>query len=195
MYIKSRILSTIFRIIFIMVCGAGIVMKLMETGVTVNTVMSDFALLAGTLAVIYFIYLIVAGSGYERGVFRGAVTMYMIVVFIVYYLVYFGFSVIMPSELSPAGYLLYFVSPLMALLDYILFCRKGGFGSYSPAIWVLIPLMFNIIIFFINRSGIYTHSVSYFSFPGMNMAAAVIMLLGIGYLLFIADNIMAGRRR
>lgn len=194
MYIKSRILSVLFRIIFIIVCGAGIVMKVMEGGMTLNTVLGDFALVAGVLAVIYFIYLIVTGAGHERGALRGAVTIYMILVFTVYYFIYFGISAD-PSGLSAAGYLLYFVSPLMAVLDYLLFCRKGSFGAYGPIIWALIPVIFDIAVILANRAGVYMKSISYFSLPGANMIVSLLVFLGIGYLLFVADGMMAGRRR
>lgn len=73
MYIRNNTLAVIFRVIFIIVCGAGIVMKLMSIGFAFNTVLSDFALVVNTLALVYFAYLIIARPGYERGALRGAV--------------------------------------------------------------------------------------------------------------------------
>ena len=117
---------------FLIVCGAGIVMKLMYSSVGIGTILGDFALVANALALIYFAYLIIARPGYERGMLRGAVTIYMVITFIVYYFIHFGASAAMPQQLSVAGYLLYFVSPVMAFIDYLLFCRKGEFTAYSP---------------------------------------------------------------
>lgn len=195
MYIRNNTLAVIFRVIFIIVCGAGIVMRMMGAGSIVGTVLSDFALVANTAALIYFAYLIIARPGYERGALRGAVTIYMVITFIVYYFLYFGTELSRPDQLSVAGYLLYFVAPLMTFADYLLFCRKGEFTAYSPVIWAIIPVIFNIAVFIVNRFGFAVDSVPYFSLMGMNLVATLFIFLGISYLLFVIDNMMAGRRR
>ena len=195
MYVKNNTLAVIFRVIFIIVCGAGLVMKLMTGGFAVSTVLGDFAMIAGAASLIYFAYLIIARPGYERGAMRGAVTIYMIVTFIVYYFVYFGTEISRPDQLSAAGYLLYFISPLMVSADYLIFCRKGIFTPYSPVIWALLPVLFNIAVFLVNRLGLSLDRMPYFSFAGMGMVTALFVFLGISYLLFVADNLMAGRRR
>ena len=136
MYIKNNTAGVVFRVLFLIVCGAGLVMSLIYSGFSLYSIMSDFALVSNALALIYFAYLIVARPSYERGVFRGAVTIYMVITFIVYYLMNFGADVNPADSLSLAGMLLYFISPLMAFADYLLFCRKGSFTAYSPVIWL-----------------------------------------------------------
>lgn len=195
MYIRNNTLAVIFRVIFIIVCGAGIVMRLMGTESILGTVLGDFALIANGAALIYFAYLIIAKPGYERGALRGAVTIYMVVTFIVYYFFYFGTALSRPEQLSVAGYLLYFVAPVMAFADYLLFCRKGDFTAYSPIIWVILPVLFNIAVFIVNMFGFSLGSIPYFSLAGMSMMATLFIFLGISYLLFVVDNLMAGRRR
>lgn len=195
MYIRNNTLAIIFRAVFLIVCGAGLVMKLLYTGFSLDTVMSDFALISNVLALIYFAYLVIARPGYERGMLRGAVTIYMLVTFVVYYFVHFGVTADPLAGLSPAGYLLYFAAPLMAVLDYLLFCRKGWFTSYSPLIWAILPIVFNLAVFIINRIGIYIAAIPYFNLLGLNMIVTLFVFLGVSYLLFAADNLMAGRRR
>ncbi len=195
MYIRNNTLAVIFRVIFIIVCGAGIVMRLMGTESILGTVLGDFALIANGAALVYFAYLIIARPGYERGALRGAVTIYMVVTFIVYYFFYFGTALSRPEQLSVAGYLLYFVAPVMAFADYLLFCRKGDFTAYSPIIWVILPVLFNIAVFIVNMFGFSLGSIPYFSLAGMSMMATLFIFLGISYLLFVIDNLMAGRRR
>ena len=63
MYVKNNTLAVIFRVIFIIVCGAGLVMKLMTGGFAVSTVLGDFAMIAGAASLIYFAYLIIARPG------------------------------------------------------------------------------------------------------------------------------------
>ena len=195
MYIRNNTITILFRVVFLIVCGAGLVMKLMYSGFSINIIMGDFALISNVLALIYFAYLIIARPGYERGMLRGAVTIYMLVTFIVYYFIHFGVDADPLQNLSLAGYLLYFAAPLMAVLDYLLFCRKGWFTSYSPLIWTILPVVFNLAIFIINRIGIYVASIPYFNLLGLNMIVTLFVFLGVSYLLFAADNLMAGRRR
>jgi len=195
MYIRNNTIAVVFRVVFLIICGAGLVMKLLYSRFSIDTIMSDFALISNVLALIYFAYLIIARPGYERGMLRGAVTIYMLVTFIVYYFIHFGVDADPLQNLSLAGYLLYFAAPLMAVLDYLLFCRKGWFTSYSPLIWTILPVVFNLAIFIINRIGIYVASIPYFNLLGLNMIVTLFVFLGISYLLFAVDNLMAGRRR
>ena len=85
MYIKNDTIGVIFRVLFLIVCGAGLVMKLFASGFSLSVILGDFALLANALALVYFAYLIIARPSYERGFLRGAVTIYMVVTFLVYY--------------------------------------------------------------------------------------------------------------
>ena len=193
MYIKNNTLAVIFRMIFLIVCGAGLIINLMNDGFAAAVILGDFALVSNTLALIYFAYLIIARPGYERGALRGAVTIYMIVTFIIYYYLYFGLS--SAADLSIPEYLLYFITPVMAVADYLLFCRKGSFGAYSPVLWILIPVLFNIMVFIVNYMGFAASMIPYFNLLRMNMIITLLVFLGLGYLLFIADNLLAGRRR
>lgn len=195
MYIRNNTIAVVFRVMFIIICGAGLVMTLIYSGFSLSAVMSEFALVSNVLALVYFAYLIIARPGYERGMLRGAVTIYMLITFVVYYFIHFGAAANPLSHLSLAGYLLYFAAPLMAVLDYLLFCRKGEFTPYSPLIWAILPIVFNLAVYIINRIGISLVSIPYFNLLGMNMVVTLLVFLGVSYLLFAVDNLMAGRRR
>lgn len=195
MYIKNDIISVVFRVIFIIVCGAGMVIKLFTSGLSLSIVLSDFALVVNAFALIYFAYLIIVRPGYERGVFRGAVTIYMVITFIAYYFDDFGAPNGLIDGLSAANYLLYFVTPLMALADYLLFCRKGEFSAYSPLLWAILPILFNLAVYLANRFGLEMDAIPYLSLPNMNLIATLLLFLGVSYLLFVLDNLMVGRRR
>lgn len=195
MYIRNNTIAVVFRVVFIIICGAGLVMTLIYSGFSLSAVMSEFALVSNVLALIYFAYLIIARPGYERGMLRGAVTIYMLITFVVYYFIHFGAAANPLSHLSLAGYLLYFAAPLMAVLDYLLFCGKGEFTPYSPLIWAILPIVFNLAVYIINRIGISLVSIPYFNLLGMNMIVTLLVFLGVSYLLFAVDNLMAGRRR
>ena len=193
MYIKSNTFAVVFRLIFIMVCGAGLIMKLLYSGFSIDLILSDFALVTGVAAILYFIYPAAARPGYERGALRGAVTIYMIIVFVTYYFMSFGTSGNPLANLDLAGFLLYYASPIIAFLDYILFCRKGEFSVYSPLIWTVLPVIFNIVVYVVNRMGLSMASVPYFNLLGLSLPLTFFLFLGIGYLLFVADDLMSRR--
>lgn len=195
MYIKNDTIGVIFRVLFLIVCGAGLVMKLFTSGFSLSVILGDFALLANALALVYFAYLIIARPSYERGFLRGAVTIYMVVTFLVYYYLNFGTGNGLHEGMSLAGYLLYFIAPLMAFIDYLLFCRKGEFTAYSPVFWAILPVLFNLAVFLVNRFGSSLAQIPYFNLLGLHMVLTLLVFLGISYLLFVLDNLMAGRRR
>ena len=119
----------------------------------------------------------------------------MILTFIVYYYIEFGAGGISDGGLSLAGYLLWFISPVMAFIDYLLFCPKGWFTSYCPVIWAVIPVLFNVAVYIVNLTGTGIKRIAYFDIMGMNHLLTLLVFLGISYLLFLADSLMAGRRR
>lgn len=195
MYIRNNTIAVVFRVLFIIVCGAGLVIKLIYSGFSLNAIMSDFALISNVIGLIYFAYLIIARPGYERGVIRGAVTIYMLMTLAVYYIMHFGLGGDPLHQLSLAGYLLYFIAPVMAIVDYLLFCRKGEMTPYSPLIWTIIPVIFNIAVYIVNKVGISLVRIPYFNLPHMNLFVTLFVFLGISYLLFVIDNLLAGRHR
>lgn len=194
MYIRNTTIAVIFRVLFIIVCGAGLLLTLLETGVSLNVILGDFALIVSVLALIYFAYLIIARPDYDRGALRGAVTIYMLVVFAIYYLTYFDAPAGSLPQLSLAKYLLYFAAPLMAFADYLLFCRKGDFTSHSPLFWVIIPILFNLAVFLVNKFVALPVGIVYFNLFGMGLVVTLLVFLGASYLLFVVDNLLAGRR-
>lgn len=195
MYIRNKTAAVIFRVLFIIICGAGLVTKLIYSGFNVAVILSDLSLIANTLALIYFAYLIIARPGYERGILRGAVTIYMIVIFLACYYVNFGFAALSDSGVSFADFLMCFAAPAMAVIDYLFFCPKGFFSAYSPAIWVVLPLIFNLLIFVVNLIRMEVKRLVYFNILGLNPLITLLVFLGMGYLLFITDHLLAGKRR
>lgn len=193
MYISNNIVAMIFRIIFIIACGAGLVMRLLFVGFSIDAIMSEFVLIVSALCLIYFIYLIIARPEGESGILRGSLTLYMIMTFVAYYFIHFGTAGTPLTNLPLAGYLLYFAAPLLAFLDYLLFCRKGQFRQYCPLLWTLIPVLFNLAIFLINKFMKVSVVIPYFNLFGMNLALTFFVFVGVGYLLLVLDNLLVGK--
>ena len=60
MYIRNNTIAVIFRVIFIIVCGAGLVLRFMSITPSADMILGDFAVISNTLALVYFAYLIIA---------------------------------------------------------------------------------------------------------------------------------------
>lgn len=193
MRISNNTIAMIFRIIFVIACGGGLTLRLIYVGFTLDAIMSEFVLIVGALTLIYFIYLIIARPESENGILRGSVTLYMILTCIAYYFLYFGAPGTPLTVLPLAGYLLYFAAPILAFLDYLLFCQKGDFKQYCPLLWTLIPVLFNVAIFLINKFLEVSVVIPYFNLFGMNLALTFFTFLGVGYLLLVVDNLLVGK--
>ena len=58
-----------------------------------------------------------------------------------------------------------------------------------------LPVLFNLAVFLVNRFGSSLAQIPYFNLLGLHMVLTLLVFLGISYLLFVLDNLMAGRRR
>ena len=54
MYIKNATIAVIFRVIFIIVCGAGLVLRFMSITPSADMILGDFAVISNTLALVCF---------------------------------------------------------------------------------------------------------------------------------------------
>ena len=52
MYIRNNTVAVIFRVIFIIICGAGLVIRVIGSGFGPDAVMKDFALVANALSLV-----------------------------------------------------------------------------------------------------------------------------------------------
>ena len=89
---------------------------------------------------------------------------------------------------------MYFAAPLLAFSDYLLFCRKGDFTPHSPLFWLIIPLLFNLAVFLVNKFMALPVMILYFNLFGLGLVVTLLVFLGASYLLFVVDNLLAGRR-
>ena len=88
---------------------------------------------------------------------------------------------------------LFYIGPIMLLVDWILFERKGKLRVTDPLLWLILPfLYFAYVVSFPIQRGEYIYRVLTFSQPGMLLGfmAGITVL---GYIIFFADRLM--RRR
>ena len=89
--------------------------------------------------------------------------------------------------------ILFYIAPVMMLVDWILFEKKGRLKRIDPLLWLILPfLYFAYVVTFEMPKGAYIYRVFTFSQPGMFLGFSFGILL-LGYIIFLADRLM--RRR
>ena len=66
---------------------------------------------------------------------------------------YMDASYTMQTERYWANLLVHVVSPILVLLDYVLFDEKGNFKYYYPIIWLFLPLGYVIYVYSYSARG------------------------------------------
>ena len=106
--------------------------------------------------------------------------------------------------------LLHEVSPILVILDYILFDNKGNFKKYYPIAWFFIPLNYLIYVYIYSLNGGYFYNTggsnkfAYFfldyrkvGYEGVInwLIVIIITILILGYIIVIIDNLLAKLRK
>ncbi|HOO68003.1 MAG TPA: Pr6Pr family membrane protein [Bacilli bacterium] len=149
--------SIIYKIIIILV---GIFSLIATTGLLDGhyggNIFKMFTTLINLLCVLYYIfdviYLIIKKKDLlpilKQMVLIGMTLTFLIVIFVLR--MGFGFSSFMNASFLG----LHFIVPIMVILDYFLFDKKGLVKSYSPLIWIILPLLYLIINIILVEKGI-----------------------------------------
>lgn len=155
MYIRNKYFSLIFKLLIVVIGIFGIYLSLSDSPlVGMFEHLSYYTNLSNLLCIIFFLYYSIKmiinikenNHNYHNN-FKGAVTITILITFIVYNFILrpFMHDVEGVMKINSVGNLIvHVILPLMVLFDYILFDEKG---NYSKAyLWVLIPLFYFIFI-------------------------------------------------
>lgn len=144
MYIRNCALSAGFKLLLAAAAAAGLALHfgLLSGGRVDFGGLRYYTLLSNLLCFVYFLAdgIAVAACGHDiLPRFKGALTMGITVTGLVYHVMLSGIGFSMQSAMAAANQLLHTFVPLMALLDWLLFDRKGRYRSSDPLLWVLLP--------------------------------------------------------
>lgn len=144
MYIRNRALSAGFKLLLAVAAAAGLALHfgLLSGGRVDFGGLRYYTLLSNLLCFVYFLAdgIAVAACGHDiLARFKGALTMGITVTGLVYHVMLSGIGFSMQSAMAAANQLLHTFVPLMALLDWLLFDRKGRYRPSDPLLWVLLP--------------------------------------------------------
>ena len=148
MYIRNTYFKQIYRLLFLFLCEAGILLQYAAVSQSGNAAMLScyYTVLINILCFVYFAVLVVAQRKKENPLVKGSVTMCIAVTGIVYHFLLDGMMEANAASVSPVldagNFLVHTVVPVMVVLDYFLFFPKGQYKSLHPIAWLVLPYLY-----------------------------------------------------
>jgi hypothetical protein len=151
MYIKSRAASFVYKIVAAVICLVGILLTLGFPNAWNLGLMKFYTVLSNVLC---FVFLVAAAihvavqrekSG-SRGAatymprFKGAVTIAITVTLLVYQFMLADTPFSMNG--GAGNFLVHLLTPVLVILDWLLFDEKGHYDVFDPLRWTVIPLCY-----------------------------------------------------
>jgi len=218
MYIKNAYFKQIYRLLFLFLCEAGIVLQYAEVAHIGDAAMLTcyYTILSNLLCFVYFAVLTVAQRKKENPLLKGAVTMCIAVTGLVYHFMLNGAMQADSGTVSTALYagnlLVHYIVPAMAVLDYFLFFPKGQYKSLYPLAWLLLPYAY--FGFVLARAEVsdkrfsgFGSASSRFPYPFLDVDlygwdkvllivfAVTVAFIALGYLSYVADRLLGKRHK
>lgn len=145
MRINNPFLSVSFKILLSVTAILGVLIQCgVFDGELHFSVFNYYTLLSNVLCAVYF----GAAMVYEvrkqdtlLPALKGAIVLAITVTGLVYHFMLSG-SFQMQGTMALSNILLHYVVPVMAVLDWLVFDRKGRYTWKSPLMWVLLPLVY-----------------------------------------------------
>lgn len=153
MQIKSKVVVIIFRVLLLLGCLLGLYQNSGLSSGALNLQMFNFyTILSNAVCLLFFIFMLI--KTISNGIspaprFKGAITMMITVTFLIYHFVLLPQSFTMTSDydsFSMADILVHYYTPIMVILDWILFDEKDRYKWYDPFIWLIIPYSYFIYV-------------------------------------------------
>ena len=144
---------------------AGILLNVVHT-TSISAILSYYTLQSNIVCLIMFLGIIIAmmsKNNYRTNniyyLLKGGTIMAILITGITYQIAlapnnfYMDISYTMRTERYWANLLVHVISPILVLLDYVLFDEKGNFKYYYPIIWLFLPLSYVIYVYSYSARG------------------------------------------
>ena len=221
MFINNRLASLIYKLSLLVVCLLGL---LMNVGIFMGTYRPFVFLYYSVLSnLACFVFYAVAAGITFRNInktgqfgtvkfaphFKGGIVMMMLLNIIIFIFVLAG-----NSGTSAVGTLsnviVHIIVPLMVLVDWSLFDKKGSFTGTDPLIWLAIPFAYYALVLFFGEPHLvyveYFGGVHYpyrFIDPErilwapvlFNLFILILIYVALSYALFGVDRVLGNRAR
>ena len=150
MYIKNNAVKIIWRVIFIAACITGLALTFSASHGYSAILLCYYTVLSNLVCLLYFIYLVAFRPKNENALIKGAVTMCITLTGLVYHFLLSGQTMGGDAHLTTqaiGNYFVHYAVPIMVVLDYFLFSKKGRYKWYYPFLWMVIPYLYVIFAF------------------------------------------------
>lgn len=221
MAIPLRSIALVYRVIALALIVTGIVrITGLFSGEPVWNSLLFYTVQSNVLCLVWMAVLIWAtvrdlaqrgGRGFSTPSPRvgGAVMMAITVTMLVYLIVLVPASFVQNSNYEPFSFtdnLIHIITPCLILVDWALFTPKGSFRRFDPLLWALIPCAYLVFALTYGALGGEFVPGQTYAYPFLDVAShgwggvfarvavLAVTLIGVGYLFFALDRLLAGRR-
>ncbi len=158
MSLDNRLVALCYRIIFVILCAAGIYVSLFENG-DFNASALIFYTMQSNLLCLVVMIMVIGDTVYKirdsgiRGYnsafprLKGATTMVIAVTFLVFHFLLRPILFEAGMEdyaASFANIAVHYITPILFILDWLMFDKKGVYSRYDPLLWESFPLAYFI---------------------------------------------------
>ncbi len=215
-----RTLSYFYRILLIASLSTGIILNVIDT-TSVSAILSYYTLQSNIICLAFFVFILIVSAvkdDYQESdvyhLVKGCITIIIAITGLVYAIALGPIGFDMQIDTSGlknfmSNFLVHRLSPILVILDYFFFDKKGKFKFYYPFLWLIIPLNYLMYVYTYSANGGKFFGIggsrkyAYFfldytqiGYTGVAWAIVimVIFILVISFLLVIVDRVV-GRRK
>ncbi|MGX7419810.1 Pr6Pr family membrane protein [Carnobacterium gallinarum] len=214
MRIKNHNFANVYRFLFLLVCGYGLYLNSgLVNGKLELGYLWFYTILSNLVCFIYYFYLeiqSIRGFPYqETSRMKGAITMCITVTLVVYHFLLVPNAFEMNPEytiFSLGNLIVHYIVPILVLLDWLLFDKKGVGKVNDPILWLLLPFSYFLAVFMralILKTPLVGKSLyPYYFMDSQQIGTAgvaitiiflVLLFLCIGYCIFGVDLVLSKR--
>ena len=206
--IKNKYLSLSFKFVIMV---SGLIAILIQCGVFDGnyqfSVLRYYTLLSNVFCVIYYMCAIAYAlkkSDTFMPQLKGTLVMCITVTGMVYHFLLSSiFS--MQGTKAISNIILHYSVPIMTLLDWLLFDKKGVYKKYSPFIWIIAPYVYLSYVLIVQQFGI-TFNGSKFPYPFLDVdklgyeqvvltvIGLTVFFLVLGFIIYAIDHLMGKKK-
>ena len=155
MYIRNRIARKGYRMVYLLLCICGIILQYahasMQGGNSCLMLTAYYTMLTNIMCFVYFGYLVVVDREHENPMVKGGIVMGIVLTGLGYHLLLSMADVSLGGTTTPfftfSNLCVHTFTPLLAIVDYLLFTPKGEYKWYYPFAWLVLPALYMIFIF------------------------------------------------
>lgn len=217
--LDKRRLSFFYRFILIISLSTGIILNVVVSS-SVSAILSYYTLQSNILCLVFFVFVLILSvvkDDYQESdvyhLVKGCITITIATTGLVYAIALapIGFDMHIDTsgfEKFMSDFLVHRISPILVILDYFFFDKKGKFKLYYPLTWLIIPLNYLIYVYAYSAGGGEFFGVggstkfayifldyTQIGYEGVAWAIVlmIIFILAISYVLVLVDRVI-GRR-